>query len=317
MSIRTPICEILGIEHPIILGGMMGISDGTLTAAVSNAGGLGTLSSATFGVDGTRAELTKLAELTDKPYSVNLPLFHPMVPDLIELLPEYGVKIVTTSAGSPAKYTDVLKEMGIYVIHVVSSVRTALKSVDAGVNALVAEGSESGGKVARDEVPTISLIPQVVEQVNIPVIAAGGLATGRGLLAALAMGAQGVQLGTRFIASNEAPVHQNWKQVLIDVGDSATAIACRNSSPTRMVKNAFFAEMDALDEPGKTAMDFMPIQKEGSSRIPGDTDGSQGSYIAGTGSGLIREVKPAGDIVREIIEEAERGMAEMREVFVG
>lgn len=316
MSIRTPICEVLGIEHPIILGGMMGISDANLTAAVSQAGGLGTLSSATFGVDGTRTELTKLAELTDKPYSVNLPLFHPMVPDLIELLPEYGVKIVTTSAGNPAKYIDVLKEMGIYVIHVVSSVRTALKAEDAGVHAIVAEGSDSGGKVARDEVPTISLIPQVIEHVHIPVIAAGGMATGRGLLAALAMGAQGVQLGTRFIASDEAPVHQNWKQVLIDSGDSATAIACRNSSPTRMVKNAFFAEMDALDEPGKTAMDFMPIQAEGASRIPDDTDGSLGSYTAGTGSGLVREVKPAAEIVREIVEEAEKGMAEMREVFV-
>ncbi len=132
MAIRTPICEILGIEHPIILGGMMGISDGNLTAAVSNAGGLGTLSSATFGVDGIRAELTKLAELTDKPFSVNLPLFHPMVPDLVKLLPEYDVKIVSTSAGNPAKYIDVLKEMGIYVIHVVSSVRTALKAQGAG-----------------------------------------------------------------------------------------------------------------------------------------------------------------------------------------
>lgn len=317
MAIRTPICEILGIEHPIILGGMMGISDANLTASVSEAGGLGTLSSATFGVEGTRVELTKLAELTNKPYSVNLPLFHPMVPDLIKLLPEYDVKIVTTSAGNPAKFIGVLKEMGIYVIHVVSSVRTALKAQDAGVDAIVAEGSDSGGKVARDEVPTISLIPQVVEQVSVPVIAAGGMATGRGLLASLALGAQGVQLGTRFIASDEAPVHQNWKQVLIDSGDSATAIACRNSSPTRMVKNAFFAEMDALDEPGKTAMDFMPIQAEGASRIPDDVDGSQGNYTAGTGAGLIREVKPAGDIVREIIEEAERGMAQMREAFVG
>lgn len=316
MAIRTPICEILGIEHPIILGGMMGISDGNLTAAVSNAGGLGTLSSATFGVEGTRREMTKLGELTDKPYSVNLPLFHPMVPELIKLLPEFNVKIVTTSAGNPAKYTSALKDMGIYVIHVVSSVRTAQKAEGVGVDAIVAEGSDSGGKVARDEVPTISLIPQVVENVKIPVIAAGGMATGRGLLAALAMGAQGVQLGTRFIASPEAPVHDNWKQVLIDSGDSATAIACRNSSPTRMVKNEFFAEMDALDQPGKSAMDFMPIQMEGSSRIPNDEDGTKGNYTAGTGCGLIREVKPAADIVQEIIAEAEQGMATMREAFV-
>jgi len=316
MAIRTPICEILGIEHPIVLGGMMGLSDANLTAAVSNAGGLGTLSSATFGVDGTREQMTMLAELTDKPYSVNLPLFHPMVPELVKMLPEYGVKIVTTSAGNPAKYIDVLKEMGIYVIHVVSSVRTALKAEGVGVDAIVAEGSESGGKVARDEVPTISLIPQVVDQVKIPVIAAGGLATGRGLLAALAMGAQGIQLGTRFIASEEAPAHANWKQVLVDCGDSATAIACRNSSPTRMVKNLFFAEMDALDERGKTAMDFMPISMEGSSRIPTDTDGSRGNYTAGTGSGLVRDVKTAAEIVQEIMQEAEAAMTEVRAAFV-
>ena len=316
MSIQTPLCKILGIEHPIILGGMMGQSNGRLTAAVSNAGGLGTLSSATFGLEGSREQMTQLLELTNKPYSVNLPLFHPMIPDLITLLPEFGVKIVTTSAGSPAKYTDILKDMGIYVIHVISSVRTALKSEDAGVDALVAEGSESGGKVAKIEVPTISLLPQVVERVQIPVIAAGGFADGSGLLAALAMGAQGVQMGTRFIASEEAPAHANWKQVLVDVDDSATAIACRNSSPTRLVRNDFFAELDALDEPGKTAMDFMPVMGIGAKRIPDDVDGTKGNYTAGTGSGLIREVLPAGDIVRHIMEEAEQAMERVGQVFV-
>lgn len=315
MTIRTPICETLGIEHPIILGGMMGISDARLTAAVSNGGGLGTLSSATFGVDGTRTELSKLAENTNRPYSVNLPLFHPMVPNLIDLLPEYGVKIVTTSAGNPAKYIKVLKDMGIYVIHVVSSVRTALKAQDAGVDAIVAEGSESGGKVALDEVPTISLLPLVVEQVEVPVIAAGGFATGRGLLAALAMGAQGVQMGTRFLACEESRAHPNWKQVLVDAGDSATAIALRNSSPTRMVRNKFFDEMDALDEPGKKAMDFMSIMGEGSRRIPDDMDGSRGNYTAGTGCGLIHEVKPAADIVQDIIAEAEQSMNSLRAAF--
>ncbi len=316
MSIQTPLCKILGIEHPIILGGMMGQSNGRLTAAVSNAGGLGTLSSATFGLEGSREQMTQLLELTNNPYSVNLPLFHPMIPDLITLLPEFGVKIVTTSAGSPAKYTDILKDMGIYVIHVISSVRTALKSEDAGVDALVAEGSESGGKVAKIEVPTISLLPQVVERVQIPVIAAGGFADGSGLLAALAMGAQGVQMGTRFIASEEAPAHANWKQVLVDVDDSATAIACRNSSPTRLVRNDFFAELDALDEPGKTAMDFMPVMGIGAKRIPDDVDGTKGNYTAGTGSGLIREVLPAGDIVRHIMEEAEQAMERVQQVFV-
>ena len=315
MTITTPLCDLLGIDHPIILGGMMGISDAALTTAVSNGGGLGTLSSATFGVDGTRAELSKIAETTNRSFSVNLPLFHPMVPNLLDLLPEFGVKIVTTSAGNPAKYIDVLKDMGIFVIHVISSVRTARKAEDAGVDAIVAEGSESGGKVAIDEVPAISLLPQVIDSVKIPVVAAGGFASGRGLLAALAMGAQGVQMGTRFIASEESRAHKNWKDVLVNVGDSATSIALRNSSPTRLIKNEFFREMDALDEPGKKAMDFMHVQQAGSERIPDDIDGSQGNYTAGTGSGLIRDIKPAADIIQDVLKEAESSMRELQQAF--
>ena len=315
MTITTPLCDLLGIDHPIILGGMMGISDAALTTAVSNGGGLGTLSSATFGVDGTRAELSKIAETTNRSFSVNVPLFHPMVPNLLDLLPEFGVKIVTTSAGNPAKYIDVLKDMGIFVIHVISSVRTARKAEDAGVDAIVAEGSESGGKVAIDEVPTISLLPQVIDSVKIPVVAAGGFASGRGLLAALAMGAQGVQMGTRFIASEESRAHKNWKDVLVNVGDSATWIALRNSSPTRLIKNEFFREMDALDEPGKKAMDFMHVQQAGSERIPDDIDGSQGNYTAGTGSGLIRDIKPAADIIQDVLKDAESSMRELQQAF--
>jgi enoyl-[acyl-carrier protein] reductase II len=309
VAIRTPICDLLGIEYPIILGGMMGISDGKLTAAVSEAGGLGTLSTATFGVDGSREEIEKIAELTDKPYSVNLPIFHPMVPKLVELVKEYGIKIVTTSAGNPAKYTKELKDEGITVIHVVSSIRTAVKAEGAGVDAVVAEGSESGGKVARNEVPTISLIPQVVDAVDIPVIGAGGLADGRGLLAALALGAQGVQLGTRFLATDESRAHDNWKKVLVAAGDSDTDIACRLSSPTRLIRNDFWDELNALDEPGKGAMDFMEIQGVGMARIPDDANGRTGNYTAGTGSGLIRRVQTAAEVIREIMAEADADLA--------
>ncbi len=314
MAIRTPICDLLGIEHPIVLGGMMGISDGRLTAAVSAAGALGTLSTATFGAEGTRSEIEKIRSLTDKPYSLNLPIFHPMVPELVKILPECGVKIVTTSAGSPAKFTPALKDAGIIVLHVVSSLRTAIKAASCGVDAVVVEGVESGGKVSREDVPTISLIPQVADAIDIPIIGAGGLADGRGLLAVLALGAQGAQLGTRFLATDESPAHDNWKQVLINAGDADTAIACRQSSPTRMIRNAFFNEMDALDEPGKNAMDFMAIQGEGMARIPGDTDGSKGNYICGTGAGLIRAVKPAGEVVREIMQEAESELARVNAI---
>ncbi len=314
MAIRTPICDLLGIEHPIILGGMMGISDGKLTAAVSEAGGLGTLSTATFGVDGSRAEIEKISSLTDKPFSVNLPIFHPMVPKLVELVKEYGIKIVTTSAGNPGKYTRELKDAGVTVIHVVSSIRTAKKAEASGVDAVVAEGSESGGKVAREEVPTISLVPQVVDAVEVPVIGAGGLADGRGLLAVLALGAQGIQLGTRFLATQESPAHDNWKKVLVEAGDAATDIACRLSSPTRMIRNEFFQEMNALDEPGKNPMDYMGIQGEGMARIPNDPDGRIGNYIAGAGSGLIRSIPAAGEVVREIMGAADAELARLNSV---
>jgi len=314
MAIRTPICDLLGIEHPIILGGMMGISDGRLTAAVSEAGGLGTLSTATFGPDGTRREIEKIHSLTSKPFALNLPIFHPMVPELVEILAECDVRIVTSSAGSPDKYTRALKDAGIIVLHVVSSLRTARKAAAAGVDALVVEGIESGGKVGRDDIPTISLIPQVADAVDIPIIGAGGLADGRGLLAVLALGAQGVQLGTRFLATDESPAHDNWKKVLVEAGDADTAVACRLSSPTRMVRNAFFDEMNALDAPGKSAMDFMGIQGQGMARIPEDSDGSQGNYIAGTGAGLISEVIPAGEVVREVVREAEAELAHINAV---
>lgn len=315
MAIRTPVCELLGIDHPVILGGMMGVSDSSLCAAVSEAGGLGTLSSATFGADGTRDEIERIRSLTDKPFSVNLPVFHPMVAELVEILPECDVRIVTTAAGSPDKYTPQLKKLGMTVIHVVSSLRTAQKAEAAGVDAIVVEGIESGGKVSRDEVPTISLIPQVVERVKIPVIGAGGLADGRGLLAVMALGAQAAQLGTRFIATDESPVHENWKRVLVDADDAATGVACRLSSPTRMIRNEFFGEFDALDAPGKGPMDFMPLQGEGMARIPQDNDGTRGNYLAGCGAGLIHEVKPAGDVVREIVQDAERELSRLQKVF--
>jgi enoyl-[acyl-carrier protein] reductase II len=197
---------------------------------------------------------------------------------------------------------------------VVSSLRTALKAEAAGVDAVVAEGIESGGKVSRDEIPTISLVPQVVDAVKIPVIAAGGLADGRGLLAALALGAQGIQLGTRFLATVESPAHDNWKKVLVDAGDAETAVACRQSSPTRLIRNEFWEEMNALDAPGKGPMEFMQIQGEGMARIPNDLDGSKGNYTAGTGAGLIRKVVTAAEAVREIMGEAEAGLSRMNSV---
>ncbi len=311
MTIHTPVCDLLGIEYPVILGGMMGVSDGVLSAAVSEAGGLGTISAATFGAAGTKREILKLKERTSKPFSVNLPIFHPEVPKIVEALLETDVKIVTTAAGSPDKFTKALKERGIIVIHVISTVRTALKAEAAGVDIVVAEGVESGGKVSPEEVPTISLVPQVCDAVKIPVIAAGGLADGRGLLAALALGAQGVQMGTLFIASTEAPVHANWKNVLVNAGDAATSVACRKSSPTRLIRNEFFSELEAQDAPGKRAMDFMMIQGQGMARIPADAEGLKGNYTAGAGAGLIHKVRSSADIIRDLIAVAEKDLTRL------
>jgi enoyl-[acyl-carrier protein] reductase II len=314
VAIRTQVCELLGIEHPLVLGGMMGISDGRLTAAVSEAGGLGTLSTATFGVDGTRREIETIRSITDKPFSLNLPIFHPMVPDLVEVVKELGVEIVTSSAGSPDKYTRDLKEAGVIVLHVVSTLRTAQKAAAAGVDILVAEGIESGGKVSREEVPTISLIPQVADVVDIPIIGAGGLADGRGLLAVLALGAQGAQFGTRFLATKESPAHDNWKNALVGIGDAGTAVACRLSSPTRMIRNEFFAEMDALDGPDATQADIIDAMMKAVVHIPKDVEGQLGAYPAGTGSGLIHSVETAGDVVREIMADAEQGLSRLSAV---
>ncbi|MCW5827825.1 MAG: nitronate monooxygenase [Deltaproteobacteria bacterium] len=308
MAVRTQLCELLGIEHPIILGGMMGVSDGVLSAAVSEAGGLGTISAATFGAEGTKREILKLKERTQKPFSVNLPIFHPEVPKIVDALLSTEVKIVTTAAGSPEKFTKALKDKGITVLHVVSSVRTALKAEAAGVDVVVAEGVDSGGKVSPDEIPTISLIPQVVDAVKIPVVAAGGLADGRGLLAALALGAVGAQFGTLFIATDEAPAHPNWKKVLVGAGDAATGVACRKSSPTRLIRNDFFMELDSQDAPGKKPMDFMMIQGQGMARIPSDSEGTKGNYTAGAGAGLIHKILPTAEIIRRLVADTETGI---------
>jgi len=314
MTIHTDICDQLGIEYPIILGGMMGISNGELTAAVSEAGGLGTLSAGTFGPEGTAKEIDKIREATDKPFSVNFPIFHPSCAKIAEVVVEQGVKIVTTAAGSPDKFTKPFKEAGITVMHVVSSVRTAQKAEAAGVDIIVAEGVESGGKVSPLEIPTITLIPQVIDQVKKPVIAAGGIADGRGLLAMLAMGAQGVQIGTSFLCASEAPTHENWRNVLVNAGDDATGVALRNSSPTRIIKNKFFDELNAMEEPGKKAMHYMGIQGQGMAKIPTDTDGTEANYTAGAGAGLIHSIRPAAETVAEIIRDAEAQMAQLEKV---
>lgn len=246
---RTRICDLLGIEYPIIQGGMTWIANAELAAAVSNAGALGIVSpNAGMKLEGNvvehlRSQIRKAQSLTDRPFGVNLPLQIPEIKELIDVLMAEGVKVVTTSAGSPALYTGVLKEGGVKVLQVVASVRHALSAERHGVDAVVAEGYEAGGHNGFDELPTMVLVPQVVDAVSIPVVAAGGIADARGFVAALALGAEGVQMGTCFVTTKECVAHQNFKDGIVNASDTGTVITGRKLGPARILKNEFASKI--------------------------------------------------------------------------
>jgi enoyl-[acyl-carrier protein] reductase II len=242
---KTRITELFGIEHPIIQAGMIWCSGWELASAVSNAGGLGLLGSGSMYPDVLRDQIRKTKAATDKPFGVNLPLLYPQIADHISIIIEEGVKIVFSSAGNPKTYTPVFKEHGIQVVHVVSSAKFALKAQEAGCDAVVAEGFEAGGHNGREETTTLCLIPGVVDAVGIPVIAAGGIFDGRTMAAAMALGASGVQVGSRFVASNEASAHQAFKETVIQTPEGGTQLTLKELTPVRLIKNPFFASVEA------------------------------------------------------------------------
>lgn len=313
--LKSVICEILGIEYPVFQGGMAWIADSTLAAAVSEAGGLGLISAINYGKEAVREEIRKACALTDKPFGVNIMLAAPDAEEIASLVVEEGVKIVTTGAGSPARFMDMWKEAGIKVIPVVASVAYARKMQELGATAIVAEGAESGGHIG--ETHTMALIPQIVDAVDIPVIAAGGIFDGRGAAAAFMLGACGVQLGTRFLMARECRVHPVYKERLIKASDIGTMVTGRSlQDAVRGLKTPFakeFAKMEA--DPSVSADEIRAFGTGSLRKAVFDGDLAHGSFLAGEVAGMCREEESAREIVLDIVEGAERIMKEKSSIY--
>ncbi|MCH8903415.1 MAG: nitronate monooxygenase [Bacteroidetes bacterium] len=298
------ITELFGIEYPIIQAGMVWCSPWELASAVSNAGGLGIIGSASMYPDVLHTHIQRCKESTDKPFAVNVALMYPDIDKLMDIIVGEEVKIVFTSAGNPATWTSFLKEKDIKVVQVVGSVKFAVKSEQAGVNAIVAEGFEAGGHNGREETTTMVLIPLVKEAVKIPVLAAGGIATGRAMLAAMALGADGVQIGTRFVASEESSGHQNFKDRIVGLGEGETKLVLKKLIPVRMIKNQFFEQVNEAEHRGASEEELKKLLGKARAK-QGMFEGNleEGELEIGEVGALIKEIKPAAQIVKEIWEE--------------
>ncbi|SHM69519.1 nitronate monooxygenase family protein [Polaribacter sp. KT 15] len=298
------ITELFKIKYPIVQGGMIWVSGYKLAAAVSNAGGLGLIGAGSMYPEVLREHIQKCKKATTKPFGVNVPMLYPDIEKIIEIIVEEGVKIVFTSAGNPKTYTSFLKEKGITVVHVVSSVKFALKSEAAGVDAVVCEGFEAGGHNGREETTTFTLIPMVKEQLKIPVIAAGGIGTGRGMLAAMVLGADAVQIGSRFAATEESSAHSNFKKTIIDVKDGDTQLTLKELAPVRLIKNNFYNQIQELYQQNPTLeeiKDLLGRARAKKGMFEGDLE--NGELEIGQVAGLIHKIKPAKEVLDEIIAE--------------
>lgn len=301
---QNRITELFNIKYPIIQAGMIWCSGWELASAVSNAGGLGIIGSGSMYPDILLEHVMKCQASTDRPFAVNLPLIYPDIDKHIRTIIEKQVPIVFTSAGSPRKWTPLLKENGIKVVHVVSNSTFAKKSEDAGVDAVVAEGFEAGGHNGREETTTMCLIPPVADAVSIPVIAAGGIGNGRTMLAAFALGAEAVQIGSRFVASEESSAHENFKNTVVNVKEGGTELSLKQVIPVRLIKNQFYNEIKDLENQGADPAQLAAHLGKGRSKkgmFQGDLN--QGELEIGQIAGYINEVKPAARIVEEIVQE--------------
>jgi len=302
----SKITELFNIEYPIIQAGMIWCSGWELASAVSNAGGLGIIGSGSMYPEILREHIIKCKKATDKPFAVNLPMLYPDIDKHIESIIELEVPIVFTSAGNPKTWTKHLQDHGIKVIHVVSSVKFALKAQDAGVDGVVAEGFEAGGHNGRDETTTLCLIPMVKEAIKIPLIAAGGIGTGRTMLAAMTLGADAVQIGSRFVASEESSAHINFKNTVVESKEGDTQLTLKELTPVRLVKNSFYNKVAEAYENGAKKEELIELLGRGRAKkgmFEGDLE--NGELEIGQISGLIHKIMPAGEIVKEIIEEFE------------
>ncbi len=303
--LQSPICELLGIEYPVFQGGMAWIADADLAAAVSNGGGLGIISAMNANADWLRSQIRRAKELTDKPFGVNIMLMSPFADEVAKVVVEEGVKVVTTGAGNPGKYMAAWKEAGIHVIPVVASVGLARMMERAGASAVVAEGTESGGHIG--ELTTMTLVPQVCSAVKIPVIAAGGIADGRGVAAAFMLGACGVQVGTRFLVASECNVHQNYKDKILKAKDIDTiATGRRLGHPVRSLKTRFSRDYQKAEFDVNVTAEALEAMGVGALRKAAvDGNEAEGCFLAGQIAGLVSKEQPAAEIIRDLCEEAE------------
>ena len=306
------ITTLFNIKYPIIQGGMIWNSGYKLASAVSNAGGLGLIGAGSMYPEILLEHIQKCKKATDKPFGVNVPLLYPNIEEIMNIIVEEDVKIVFTSAGNPKTWTNFLKEKGIIVVHVVSSTKFALKAQEAGVHAVVAEGFEAGGHNGREETTTFTLIPMVKEQIKIPLIAAGGIANGRGILAAMVLGADGVQMGSRFAASVESSAHENFKQTIIETKEGDTQLTLKELTPVRLIKNKFYNDIKELYTKNPTTDDLKQLLGRARAK-KGMFEGDliEGELEIGQISGIIHDILPVAEIFKNMISEFEMAKNEI------
>ena len=303
---QNRITELLKVELPIVQAGMIWCSGWRLASAVSNAGGLGLLGAGSMYPEVLREQIQKCKVATGKPFGVNIPLLYPSIQEHIQIIIEEKIPVVFTSAGNPATWTGKLKEQGITVVHVVANTKFAKKCAAAGVDAIVAEGFEAGGHNGREETTTLCLIPQIRDAVDLPLLAAGGIASGRAMLAAFALGAEGVQIGSRFVASEESSAHENFKRKVIHVGEGDTQLSLKQLTPVRLIKNKFFQDVAAAEARGASAEELEQLLGRARAKkgmFEGDMD--EGELEIGQIASSFQRIQPAAEIVKEIWSEFE------------
>ncbi|WP_298487188.1 nitronate monooxygenase [uncultured Maribacter sp.] len=301
---KNKVLKLFGIEHPIIQGGMIWASGWRLASAVSNAGGLGVIGAGSMYPNVLREHILKCQEATNKPFAVNIPMLYPDLEEIINIVIELGVKIVITSAGNPKVWTSKLKSQGIIVVHVVSSLKFALKAEEAGVDAIVAEGFEAGGHNGRDESTTLTLIPLIKQHIKIPIIAAGGIATGNAMLAVMVLGADAVQIGSRFVASTEASSHMRFKEMVVNAMEGDTKLTLKELAPVRLLNNKFYQDIQNAYKSGASVEELKELLGRARAKkgmFEGDMD--EGELEIGQVSALISDIKPAKEIIEDMMQQ--------------
>ncbi|WP_027125537.1 NAD(P)H-dependent flavin oxidoreductase [Gelidibacter mesophilus] len=310
------ITELFKIQYPIIQAGMIWNSGWKLASASSNSGVLGLIGAGSMYPEVLREHIQKCKKATDRPFGVNVPMLYPNIEEIMDIIVQEGVKIVFTSAGNPKTWTSWLKARGITVVHVVSSVKFALKAQEAGVDAVVAEGFEAGGHNGREESTTLTLIPMVREALDIPLIAAGGIATGQGMLAVMVLGADGVQVGSRFVASEESSAHQAFKEVVVDAKEGATHLTLKELAPVRLIKNKFYDDIVELYKMSPTSDDLkVLLGRARAKRGMFEGDLEEGELEIGQIAGLIHDIKPVAKIVEDLVSEYETAKQQVTSLF--